>query len=72
MDRANFDDLAASVPAQSRDKLSMLLQFDSRSPPESSVPDPYYGGERGFDQVVELCFAGCGGLLAHIRRQHGL
>lgn len=72
MDQANFDDLAEQVPKAERSKLSMLLQFDSGSKPGASVPDPYYGGEQGFDHVVELCFAGCGGLLEQIRRQHQL
>jgi protein-tyrosine phosphatase len=72
MDQANFDDLAAQVPEPRRGKLSMLLQFDPDSKLGASVPDPYYGGEQGFDHVVALCFAGCGGLLEHIRRRHQL
>lgn len=29
------------------------------------VPDPYYGGQRGFDHVVKLLEDGCEGLLEH-------
>lgn len=72
MDRANFDDLAGQAPKALGGKLSLLLQFDPASEPGASVPDPYYGGERGFDHVVDLCFAGCRGLLEHIRRGHRL
>jgi protein-tyrosine phosphatase len=72
MDQANFEDLVARAPQPSLSKLSLLLQFDPASQSGASVPDPYYGGEQGFDQVVDLCFAGCRGLLEHIRRQHGL
>jgi protein-tyrosine phosphatase len=47
--------------------LSLLRDFDPGSPPESDVPDPYYGGERGFDEVLDLCEAACRGLLAQIQ-----
>ena len=30
------------------------------------VPDPYYGGDDGFDYVIELLFAACDGLLEHV------
>ncbi|HEX7260597.1 MAG TPA: low molecular weight phosphotyrosine protein phosphatase, partial [Luteolibacter sp.] len=30
---------------------------------DARVPDPYYGGQRGFDHVVELLIDGCGGIL---------
>ena len=53
-------------------KLSLLRSYDAASPRDADVPDPYYGGERGFDQVFDLCEAACRGLLAHIRKTHGL
>jgi protein-tyrosine phosphatase len=31
------------------------------------VPDPYYGGEDGFDRVLDLVEAACAGLLAKLR-----
>lgn len=33
----------------------------------SEVPDPYYGGKDGFEQVLDLLEDGCRGVLAHIR-----
>jgi protein-tyrosine phosphatase len=30
------------------------------------VPDPYYGGQRGFDHVIDLLEDGCQGILAEI------
>lgn len=50
----------------------LLRDFDPASPPGSSVPDPYYGGERGFEEVLDQCFAACQGLLHHLRAQHNL
>lgn len=36
------------------------------------VPDPYYGGEQGFEHVLDLLEDGCRGVLHHIRQQRGL
>ncbi|MDZ4403793.1 low molecular weight protein-tyrosine-phosphatase [Prosthecobacter sp.] len=33
----------------------------------SEVPDPYYGGEQGFEDVLNLLEDGCRGVLQHIR-----
>jgi protein-tyrosine phosphatase len=32
----------------------------------SHVPDPYYGGSQGFEQVLDLLDDACAGLLAHL------
>ena len=34
------------------------------------VPDPYYGGQRGFTQVVDMLEAATRGFLAHLRESH--
>ena len=38
-----------------------------RQPGASQVPDPYYGGSRGFEEVLDLLEDACGGLLATLR-----
>lgn len=73
MDGSNLRDLDASAPSRvAREKLSLLRAFDPASPPGAGVPDPYYGGDAGFDEVLDLCEAACRGLLEHIRKEHGL
>jgi protein-tyrosine phosphatase len=62
--------LAASDEA--RAKLHLLRSFDPASPPDAPVPDPYYGGPEGFENVFDICEAACRGLLAHIRQEHQL
>lgn len=52
------------------EKVHLLRDFDPASPQGSSVPDPYYGGERGFEVVLDQCFAACQGLLDHLAQQH--
>lgn len=73
MDRANYDDLAtlASDPA-ARKKLHLLRSFDPESPKGASVPDPYYGDDDDFDDVVRICLAACAPLLAQLQRDHQL
>lgn len=36
----------------------------------AQVPDPYYGGEQGFEQVVDMLEAATSGFLAHLRQTH--
>lgn len=74
MDRDNRDALealAAPGSAPDRQKIRLLRAFE-RGSPERDVPDPYYGGERDFDEVLEICLAACAGLLAHVRGERGL
>jgi len=73
MDRENYDDLADLAPdASAKQKLHLLRSFDPKTPNGADVPDPYYGGDDGFDDVLDLCLASCRGLVERIRREHGL
>lgn len=55
-----------------RDRVHNFRAFDPASPPDAPVPDPYYGGADGFDEVFDICEAGCRGLLAHVSQRLGL
>ncbi len=73
MDRANSHDLGELAgDADARKKLHLLRSFDGKAPPGASVPDPYYGGDDDFDEVVRICLAACGPLLDKLRRDHAL
>lgn len=72
MDAENLANLSALSPKKPRARVGLLRAFDPEAPPGASVPDPYYGGERGFDEVVEMCVRACTALLVHIRREHGV
>ncbi len=72
MDRKNRDDLRRLAPdAEARARITLLRDYDPASPPESDVPDPYYGGSRGFEEVLDLCERACRALLASLRERHG-
>ena len=59
-DRSNLRDLLAIAPRQHRDKVRLLLG-------DRDVPDPYYGADGGFDEVLDLCEDACRRLLAEFR-----
>ena len=46
-------------------RLKRLTNFCQRFD-EQQVPDPYYGGEHGFEHVLDLVEDACQGLLEHI------
>ncbi len=71
-DRRNLADLRALAAGRAATHVTLLRSFDPSAPDGAEVPDPYYGGERGFDDVLDLCEAACRGLLEHILREHGL
>lgn len=55
--------------AADRAKIRMLRWYDPGSatdPAGLDVPDPYFGGEQGFEHVLDLVEAACAGLLAEI------
>ncbi|MBR56915.1 MAG: phosphotyrosine protein phosphatase [Myxococcales bacterium] len=73
MDMDNLKALSSLAPNNGeRAKVKLLRDFDPDSPPGSRVPDPYYGGPTGFEDVLDLCTKACEQLLAHIRREHGI
>jgi protein-tyrosine phosphatase len=72
MDRRNFRDLERLIGGgHHKRKLHLLRSFDAHAN-DPDVPDPYYGGDNGFADVFDICEAGCRGLLAHLREEHGL
>jgi protein-tyrosine phosphatase len=68
-DRSNLHDLEAVVPAGARAKLHLLREFDpaSAGAGDLDLPDPYYGGDDGFEHVLDLVEAACRGLLDAVR-----
>ncbi|MBJ7328717.1 MAG: low molecular weight phosphotyrosine protein phosphatase [Solirubrobacteraceae bacterium] len=66
MDRANLRDLRAIRPDDATAELKLLREYDEDSVGggDLDVPDPYYGGEDGFEDVLDIVDAGCRGMLA--------
>ena len=66
MDRENLAELKRRCPPRFHDRLRLLLEFAAVA--DLDVPDPYYGGEVGFEQVLDLIEQASGGLLDELRR----
>ena len=65
MDRANERDLIELAPSPAaRAKVRLLLD-------DADVPDPYYGGDSGFDDVLDLVEAACERLLEGVTSSAG-
>jgi protein-tyrosine phosphatase len=70
MDQHNLDEVLALAAEQAdspRADVRKLLHFAGQS--RADVPDPYYGGVKGFEQVLDLVEAACDGLVAHLSEQ---
>jgi len=65
MDRSNRDDLLQRAPTdEAAAKVSLLRRWDPNAQgAELDVPDPYYGGSSGFDEVLDICLRSCEALL---------
>ncbi|WP_025541005.1 low molecular weight protein-tyrosine-phosphatase [Vibrio parahaemolyticus] len=51
-DKANLADLLDICPAEHRHKVSLFLSHSNSS--YDDIPDPYYGGDDGFELVLDL------------------
>jgi protein-tyrosine phosphatase len=69
MDRENLRGLLAVAPdEEAAAKVRLLREYDpGGSGDDLDVPDPYYGGERGFETVLDQVQAACRGLLGELR-----
>jgi protein-tyrosine phosphatase len=68
MDENNLNVLRQRAPEAHRERVRLFLDFA----PESGmgeVPDPYYGGPAGFEQVLDLVEDAARGLIAHLRER---
>lgn len=69
MDANNLRDLKSMKPNDYRGHLGLFLDFATNTA-VTEVPDPYYGGEDGFEEVLSLVCDASAGLLQHIQSTH--
>lgn len=68
MDRDNLAVLQRRAPPTAHKQVQLFLEFA----PDAGmldVPDPYYGGASGFEEVLDLVEAASRGLIAHLRER---
>jgi protein-tyrosine phosphatase len=68
MDRQNFETLRQRAPATAKPRIRLFLEFAPETD-TTEVPDPYYGGPNGFEEVLDLVEAAARGLLQHVREE---
>lgn len=68
MDNDNLEILHSLCPVGAEGKLRLFMDF-APDYGMQEVPDPYDGGDRGFDQVFDMIAAASRGLMADIRQR---
>ncbi len=67
MDQENYENiLTLDQTKQYQHKVRLMSEFCSLHTLKE-VPDPYYGGQEGFNQVIDLLIDACEGLLTKVR-----
>ena len=68
LDRSNLRELLAIAPDEdAAEKIRLLREYDPDAAGDLDVPDPYYGGDRGFETVLDMVEAACRGLIDELR-----
>ncbi|WP_424963548.1 low molecular weight protein-tyrosine-phosphatase [Ekhidna sp.] len=70
MDRSNYQNMIREM-GEEPSKLLLMRDFDPYGKGED-VPDPYYGGVNGFEQVYQMLDRSLDQFLDHIRKAHNL
>ena len=71
MDHDNYNDMIAAAPRKNHEQITLFLTHH-RDSNTQEVPDPYYGGDEGFDLVYDLVDGAATGLLDTIRTKYSL
>jgi protein-tyrosine phosphatase len=67
LDDTNLADVRRADPDVSPERARLFRDFDPVDP-GGVVPDPYYGGEQGFEEVLAMVERTCGALIAALQR----
>jgi protein-tyrosine phosphatase len=73
MDQSNLSHLQqyqANVGGEA--VLYLLREFDPEGGPGAEVPDPYYGGPNGFEEVYQIVDRSCRAFLEHVLGEQGI
>lgn len=69
MDGGHYRHMQALTPASMHARIQMFLDY-APSVRHREVPDPYYGGEAGFERVLDMLEAASQGFLEHLLVSH--
>jgi protein-tyrosine phosphatase len=66
MDDENLRELRRRAPTRAHERIRLVMEF-AESGTRRAVPDPYYGGPEGFEEVLDLLEEAAVGLLEYVR-----
>jgi len=67
MDKSNYDNIISMAKSENhRLKVRMILE-ETYPGEEMSVPDPYYGGNQGFEEVYHLLDKACDKIIERLK-----
>ena len=69
MDLENLASLKRRCPPEHQHKLKLLMSYHPDFARQQEVPDPYYGGIRGFELVLQMIQTSCEQLLIALQQQ---
>lgn len=73
MDHSNMDGVERLIRGVNNPpRVHLFREFDPEAAGDLEVPDPYYGGPDGFEDVHDLVERSARGLLGHLRAEQGL
>ena len=60
MDKSNYDNVTELIKRdEDKEKIFMIRDFDDGVYKGQDVPDPYYGGDVGFENVYQILLRSC-------------
>lgn len=67
MDKHNYEKALAFAPSEeAKNKVSMIMAAVDQ--PNTNVPDPYYGGDEGFETVYNMLHKACTAIANELNR----
>lgn len=72
MDDSNYDKLMELAPTIEDEQKIKRMTYFCKTFVVDHVPDPYYGGAQGFENVIDILEDACNGLLLFVTLQHKL
>ena len=70
MDHENLEDVSLLGGGDELKKVNLLREFDPASNGDLNVPDPYFGGAQGFDDVLDILDRSVENLIDFLERQN--
>ncbi len=68
MDEQNITGLEGFARRETKNKIHRMTDFVKKYS-DSEIPDPYYGGSKGFEHVISLLEDGCQNLFEHLTKK---